>query len=89
MKFNIVLFLDETYFLLEKAVAERLIFENHINLFRGDLQQGLWIFFWLFGPMILNSNFFILFKCLLRGCVRNLKTGVHSFIANLNMGEIH
>ena len=45
MKFNIVLFLDETYFLLEKAVAERLIFENHINLFRGDLQQGLWIFF--------------------------------------------
>ena len=24
-----------------------------------------------------------------RGCVRNLKTGVHSFSGSMNMGEIH
>ena len=35
MKF-IFCFSDETYTLLEKAVAERLIFENHIDLFRGE-----------------------------------------------------
>ena len=40
MKFIFYIFPDETYFLLEKAVAERLIFENHIA-FAVDLGADL------------------------------------------------